>query len=70
MSLNCKKKKEKKNPPPELLTHCDHSKGKMSFLKKFICLFLDADGGNETMGHECGSQPFFLWGRMWLTNVP
>lgn len=57
-------KKKKKNPSPALLTR-DHSKGKMKLL-----LFLDAAGGNETMGHEHSSQPFFLWGHPWLTNVP
>lgn len=50
---------------PELLTHCDQSKGNMRLL-----LFVDAAGGNETMGHEHSSQRFFLWGHTWLTNVP
>ena len=65
MCLNKKKKKDKTKPSSALLTHCDHSKGKMKLL-----LFLDAAGGNETMGHEHSSQPFFLWGHPWLTNVP
>lgn len=56
MCLN-KKKKKKTKPASALLTHHDHSKGKMKAL-----LFLDAAGGNETMGHEHSSQPFFSVG--------
>lgn len=54
-----------KNTPPALLTHSDHGGGKRKHL-----LFLGAAGGDGTMADERGSQPFPLWGRTWLTNVP
>lgn len=63
MCLNCNRHTH--TNPPALLTHCDHSKGNMRLL-----LFLDFAGGNETMGHEHSSQPLFLGGLTWLTNVP
>jgi hypothetical protein len=54
-----------KNTLRALLTHSDRGKGNTKHL-----LFLDAAGGDGTMAYERGSQPFPLWGRTWLTNVP